>query len=67
MYQIEDAVSIGYNLDSDFGRKQCLHDLEIIPDLQKVPDLFKKRGYTDTDVRNLMHSNWLRFPKKAWA
>lgn len=67
MDQIKDSVSIGHNLDGDFGRKQCLHDLEIIPDLQKAPDLLKKRGDTDTDVRNLMHSNWLRFLKKASA
>ncbi|GGE41740.1 membrane dipeptidase [Pedobacter psychrotolerans] len=60
-------VGIGSDLDGAFGKEQCPYDLETIADLQKVPDLFKKRGYTDTDVENLMHGNWLRFLKKAWA
>ncbi|KLT65452.1 dipeptidase [Pedobacter sp. BMA] len=60
-------VGIGSDLDGAFGREQCPYDLETIADLQKVPDLFKKRGYTDTDVENLMHGNWLRFLRKAWA
>ncbi|WP_406826521.1 dipeptidase [Pedobacter sp. KACC 23697] len=60
-------VGIGSDLDGAFGKEQCPYDLETIADLQKVPDLFKKRGYTDADVENLMHGNWLRFLKKAWA
>ena len=60
-------VGIGSDLDGAFGKEQCPYDLETIADLQKVPDLFRKRGYTDTDVENLMHGNWLRFLRKAWA
>ena len=60
-------VGIGSDLDGAFGREQCPYDLETIADLQKIPALFKKRGYTDTDVENLMHGNWLRFLRKAWA
>jgi len=41
--------------------------LETIADLQKIPSLLKKRGYTETDVENMMHGNWLRFLRKAWA
>jgi len=59
-------VGIGSDLDGAFGREQCPYDLETIADLQKVPALFKKRGYTDEDVANLMHGNWLRFLRKAW-
>ncbi|MDQ0966012.1 membrane dipeptidase [Flavobacterium sp. W4I14] len=60
-------VGIGSDLDGAFGKEQCPYDLETIADLQKIPALFKKRGYTDTDVENLMHGNWLRFLRKAWA
>jgi len=60
-------VGIGSDLDGAFGKEQCPYDLETIADLQKVPDLFRKRGYTDADVENLMNGNWLRFLKKAWA
>jgi len=60
-------VGIGSDLDGAFGKEQCPYDLETIADLQKVSALFKKRGYTDTDVENLMHGNWLSFLRKAWA
>lgn len=60
-------VGMGTDLDGAFGREQCPYDLETIADLQKVPDLLKKRGYTDLDIENMMHGNWLRFLRKAWA
>src|SRR3984885_1494522 len=60
-------VGIGSDLDGAFGREQCPYDLETIADLQKVPDLFKAKGYGNADVENLMHGNWLRFLRKAWG
>ncbi|WP_316831564.1 dipeptidase [Pedobacter aquatilis] len=60
-------VGIGSDLDGAFGKEQCPYDLETIADLQKIPSLFRKRGYTEKDIENLMHGNWLRFLKKAWA
>jgi membrane dipeptidase len=60
-------VGIGSDLDGAFGKEQCPYDLETIADLQKIPDLLKKRGFTDTDVENVMHGNWLRFLRRAWA
>ncbi|WP_316737399.1 dipeptidase [Pedobacter aquatilis] len=60
-------VGIGSDLDGAFGKEQCPYDLETIADLQKIPSLFKQKGYTDSDVENLMHGNWLRFLRKAWA
>ncbi|MBT2561206.1 membrane dipeptidase [Pedobacter sp. ISL-68] len=62
-----DHVGIGSDLDGAFGKEQSPYDLETIADLQKIPALFKKRGYTDPDVENLMHGNWLRFLRRAWA
>jgi membrane dipeptidase len=60
-------VGMGTDLDGAFGREQCPYDLESIADLQKVTSLLAKRGYTDTDIENIMHGNWLRFLRKAWA
>jgi membrane dipeptidase len=60
-------IGIGSDLDGGFGREQCPYDLETIADEQKIPVLLTERGYTDTDVENLMHGNWLRFLKNAWA
>ena len=59
-------VGIGSDLDGAFGKEQCPYDVETIADLQKIPLLFKQRGYSDEDVNNLMHGNWLRFLRKAW-
>jgi membrane dipeptidase len=59
-------IGIGTDLDGGFGREQCPYDLETIADLQNLPALFYKRGYTKDDVENIMHGNWLRFLRTAW-
>jgi len=59
-------VGIGSDLDGAFGKEQCPHDLETIEDLNKIPSLFIKRGYSNKDIENIMHGNWLRFLRKAW-
>ena len=60
-------VGIGSDLDGAFGREQSPYDLETIADLQKFVPLFKQRGYSDDDIENIMHGNWLRFLRKAWS
>ncbi|HVW12910.1 MAG TPA: membrane dipeptidase [Mucilaginibacter sp.] len=60
-------IGIGSDLDGGFGREQCPYDLESIADLQKVPALLQKRGYSKEDIENLMHGNWLRFLRNAWS
>ncbi|GAA4338395.1 membrane dipeptidase [Mucilaginibacter gynuensis] len=60
-------VGIGSDLDGAFGREQCPYDLVTIADLQKVTSLLAARGYTDADIENMMHGNWLRFLRKAWS
>jgi membrane dipeptidase len=62
-----DHVGIGSDLDGGFGKEQCPYDLETIADLNKVPDLFAKRGYQQADIEKLMHGNWLRFLRQTWA
>ena len=60
-------VGMGTDLDGAFGKEQCPYDLETIADLQKIPALLSKRGYQPADIDNIMHGNWLRLLRKAWA
>ena len=57
---------IGSDLDGAFGREQCPSDVDTIADLAKIPGLLRKRGYTDDDVRAIMHANFVRFLRDAW-
>jgi membrane dipeptidase len=59
-------IGIGTDLDGMFGTEQCPYDLETIADIQKLPNLFRKRGYSELDIQNIMHGNWLRFLNNAW-
>jgi membrane dipeptidase len=59
-------VGIGTDLDGAFGREQCPYDLETIADLQKLPALLNKRGYSPADIEGMLHGNWLRFLRNAW-
>ena len=59
-------IGIGTDLDGAFGKEQCPYDLETITDLQKLNGLFTARGYSQQDIENIFHGNWLRFLRKAW-
>ncbi len=59
-------VGIGSDLDGAFGKEQCPYDLDTIKDLNKVPSLLSERGYSQTDIENVLHGNWLRFLYSAW-
>lgn len=61
-----DHIGIGTDLDGAFGKEQCPYDLETIADLQKLPALFTKRGYSQQDLGNIFHGNWLRLLRNAW-
>ncbi|GET34704.1 hypothetical protein PbJCM13498_35670 [Prolixibacter bellariivorans] len=54
-------VGVGSDLDGAFGNEQCPYDLDTIADIQKLPGLLKKRGFSDEDVQNVMHGNFVRF------
>ena len=59
-------VGIGSDLDGAYGKEQCPYDLETIADLQTIPVLLRKRGYSNDDVENIMHKNWIRFLRDTW-
>jgi membrane dipeptidase len=59
-------AGIGSDLDGGYGTEQCPHDLDTIADLQKIPDLMRKKGYSEADIQGIMHGNWIRFFREAW-
>jgi len=59
-------VGIGTDLDGAFGKEQSPYDLETIADLQKLPQLLERRGYSAKDIENMMHGNWITFLTKNW-
>jgi membrane dipeptidase len=60
-------AAIGTDLDGGFGREQSPADLDTIADLQRLPDLLRQRGYDEGAVTGILHGNWLRFFRGAWA
>jgi membrane dipeptidase len=62
-----DHVGIGSDLDGAFGSEQSPYDLNTIADLNTIPELLRKRGFTEKDITKVMHGNWLKFLRKAWS
>ncbi len=60
-------AGIGSDLDGGFGREQSPADLDTIADMQRLPALLSARGYSEDDIKNIMHGNWLRLLYTAWA
>ena len=60
-------IAIGSDLDGTYGTEQSPTDLDTIADLQKLTALLAKRGYSEEDIENIFHKNWLRFLRKAWG
>lgn len=59
-------VGLGTDLDGGFGTEQCPYDLQSIADLQKIPNLLSKRGYSSNDIEKICHKNWIGFLEKTW-
>jgi membrane dipeptidase len=60
-------AALGTDLDGGFGREQSPCDLDTIADLQRIPELLRKRRYSEADVVKIMHGNWVNFFCTAWA
>ena len=60
-------TGIGSDLDGAFGKEQSPYDMDTIADLQNIPDLLAKRGYSPEDILNVTSGNWLRLIRKAWS
>jgi membrane dipeptidase len=57
---------IGSDLDGAFGREQCPSDVHTIADLAQVPAVLRAHGYSDEDLRQISHGNFLRVVRHAW-
>jgi membrane dipeptidase len=58
---------IGSDLDGAFGREQTPVDLNTIADLARIPENLQRRGYTNQDVQQIMHGNFIGLLKEAWS
>ena len=58
---------IGTDLDGGYGLEQSPADLDTIADLQRLPEMFAARGYTEEDITGIMHGNFLRFLRETWG
>jgi membrane dipeptidase len=59
-------VAIGSDLDGAFGKEQCPLDLETIEDLNRFPSILRQRGYSESDLANILCGNWIRFLENNW-
>ncbi len=59
--------AIGSDLDGAFGREQCPTDVHTIADLARLPAVLRRRGYTESDVEQIAHGNFLRVLRNTWA
>lgn len=58
-------VGIGSDLDGTFGTEQTPLDVDSIADLQRLPDILRRRGFSDGDITGVMHENFVRFLRTA--
>jgi membrane dipeptidase len=58
-------IGVGTDLDGGYGTEQSPYDLDTIGDLQRFPALLSKRGYSETDIKNFMHGNWINIMRKS--
>lgn len=59
-------IAIGSDLDGIFGTEQAPWDLQSIADLQQFESLLSGRGYSEEDIDNIFHQNWLRVIRRAF-
>ena len=59
-------VGIGTDLDGGYGTEQVPMDLNSIADLQKLPALLKKRGYSQADIEGILSKNFVDFLRRTW-
>ncbi len=62
-----EQVGLGTDLDGAFGTEQTPFDIDTIADLQKIPGLLGQRGYSESDIENIMSRNFIRFLERSWS
>jgi membrane dipeptidase len=59
-------AALGTDLDGGYGTEQTPRDLDTIVDLQRIPDMLARRGYSTADIEGICHGNWVRYFRDAW-
>jgi membrane dipeptidase len=59
-------VGIGTDLDGGYGTEQTPMDLNTIADLQLIPAMLKKRGYSQADIDGIFWKNFVDFLRRVW-
>ncbi len=54
-------VAIGSDLDGGFGYEQTPSDCRSIADLQRIQPHLSDRGYSDEEIRHILHGNLINF------
>jgi membrane dipeptidase len=57
-------AGIGSDFDGGFGLQSIPPELDSIADLQLIGSRLKARGYSESDVENILGGNWLRFLRR---
>jgi membrane dipeptidase len=52
-------VGIGSDFDGGFGLQSVPPEIESVADLQKLVSLLTTRGYSATDIENILGNNWI--------
>jgi membrane dipeptidase len=54
-------AGLGSDFDGGFGVQSVPPEIDTVADLQKLAPLLRARGYSDTDVANILGLNWMNF------
>ena len=65
--RMSSTIGIGTDLDGGYGTEQTPMDLDSIADLQTIPGLLSKRGYSEEDINKVMAFNVIDFLRRAWG
>jgi membrane dipeptidase len=52
-------AGIGSDFDGGFGLQSVPPEIETVADLQNLVSLLQARGYSETDVANILGGNWI--------
>jgi membrane dipeptidase len=59
-------AGIGTDLDGGYGTEQTPVDLDTIADLARIPEMLTQRGFSETDVKNIMSENYFNLLRRHW-
>ena len=58
-------IAIGSDFDGGFGVEAIPLEFDSSADLYKIGEALLKKGYAESDVRNIMGGNWIRLLSKV--